>query len=44
MNDFRPVHQDPAPQWYGQLRVQAGLSPADWLTVHGPWQAAMLPQ
>ncbi|MFJ4950614.1 hypothetical protein [Streptomyces sp. NPDC088760] len=41
MNDFRPVHQDPAPQWYGQLRVQTGLSPADWLTVHGPWQAAM---
>ncbi|GHA30479.1 hypothetical protein GCM10010345_39100 [Streptomyces canarius] len=33
VNDYPLVDQDPAPQWYGRLRVRAGdLSPADWLT------------
>lgn len=41
VNDFRPVHRDPAPEWYGRLRAQADdLSPADWLTAHGPGQGA----
>ncbi|QTE02817.1 hypothetical protein [Streptomyces cyanogenus] len=42
MNDFPPVHQDPAPDRYGRLRVRADdLSPADWLTARGPGPAAM---
>ncbi|MFF5468594.1 hypothetical protein [Streptomyces achromogenes] len=41
MNDFSPVDQDPAPEWYGRLRAcTADLSPADWLTGHGPGQGA----
>ncbi|CAL9282762.1 hypothetical protein [Streptomyces sp. SudanB182_2057] len=39
MNDFPLVDQAPAPEWYGRLRVRtADLSPADWLTEHGPGQ------
>ncbi|MEU2065226.1 hypothetical protein [Streptomyces sp. NPDC013455] len=42
MNDFPLVDQEPAPQWYGRLRAQADdLSPADWLTPHGPGPAAL---
>ncbi|GLF99597.1 hypothetical protein [Streptomyces yaizuensis] len=37
MNGFRPVHRDPAPAFYGRLRVQTtGLGPARWLADHGP--------
>ncbi|WP_432029970.1 hypothetical protein [Streptomyces sp. 1222.5] len=37
MNDLRPVPLDPAPEWYGRLRVRtAGLSPARWLTERRP--------
>ncbi|MER6348831.1 hypothetical protein ACWC10_26055 [Streptomyces sp. NPDC001595] len=33
MNDYRPVHRDPAPEWYGRLRVRTDdLGPARWLT------------
>ncbi|WP_225823657.1 hypothetical protein [Streptomyces naphthomycinicus] len=42
MNDFPPVDQEPAPEWYGRLRVQADdLSPADWLGVDGVGQAPL---
>ncbi|GAA2773576.1 hypothetical protein GCM10010521_59720 [Streptomyces rameus] len=41
VNDFRPVDREPAPEWYGRLRVQAeDLSPAHWPGGHGPGQAA----
>ncbi|MEU9482022.1 hypothetical protein [Streptomyces sp. NPDC048191] len=37
MDEFRPVHRAPAPQWYGRLRVRTDdLSPARWLTVSAP--------
>ncbi|MET8771791.1 hypothetical protein [Streptomyces sp. NPDC004658] len=40
MNDYRLVDQEPAPQWYGRLRVRTGdLSPAGWLT--GPGQGSL---
>lgn len=39
MNDLRPTHRDPAPEWYGRLRVRTtDLSPAHWLTERRPGQ------
>ncbi|MFF8382298.1 hypothetical protein [Streptomyces kanasensis] len=37
MDDYAPVHRDPAPESYGRLRVRtADLGPARWLTRHDP--------
>ncbi|MER7049248.1 hypothetical protein [Streptomyces jumonjinensis] len=35
---YRPVHRDPAPAFYGRLRVMrtTDLAPARWLAEHGP--------
>ncbi|MFJ8692303.1 hypothetical protein [Streptomyces roseolilacinus] len=37
MDDFPPVHREPAPELYGRLRVRTGdLGPARWLAAGGP--------
>ncbi|WP_241826946.1 hypothetical protein [Streptomyces graminilatus] len=37
MDNYRPVDRNPAPEWYGRLRVQtADLGPARWLTERVP--------